>query len=69
MCSSALLLPVLTATLFLPPTTHAKTTLGTAQLTGESTEAFLGKFAFSVGPVPSSISATFWTTAPYLENR
>ena len=62
------LLPFLTVTLFIPHIIHAKTTLGTAQLTGELTEAFLGKFAFTVGDVPSSVSATFWTETPYLEN-
>ena len=55
------------------PFIHAKTNLGQVQLTGESTEAFLGKFAFnlnknSVKGDGGTLEATFWTETPYLEN-
>jgi hypothetical protein len=43
----------------------AKTTLGRAQLTGELTESFLSKFAFSLGR--GRVTATFYLTEPYLE--
>lgn len=43
----------------------AKTTLGTAQLTGEFTEAFMSKFAFRLGR--GKTETTFYLTEPYLE--
>ena len=43
----------------------ARQTLGRAQLTGELTESFLSKFAFSLGR--GRVTATFYLTEPYLE--
>ena len=61
-----MLLRFLLSVFLLGLTAHAKRSRGVAQLTGEKTEQFLTKFAFSLGQ--GTINATFYTLEPYIEN-